>query len=427
MMRTGPTLLLALSLALFCFPARAEGALTLAQALATAGETHPDLELARADHAAALAERELAESRAGWHVNLEAGLRYGRPTFGPEYHNDNVIRVGARKSLYDFGRTRLNTQAADALVDAGASGLVEARAKRELQIMERFFEVLLADLQYTADNEFMAVAYVEFDHARQRLELGQIAPAELARLEHLYQEALLKRNASQSRQRAARARLANAMNRPGQLPVELADPEFKGNDRPLPEYESLLPLLLADNPRLKAQASLLAASRQRMEALRADKSPYLDVELEAGDYSRVSYTRDNVKGGLVLYWPIHQGGRVDAQVAREMAVFQRLQAETAKLEMELKQALLETWLEIDELKTTVRGVAKQYGTYRELALERARGLYEVELKADLGDSMAATMAAKLRERRTEYQLALALARLQALLGREPASMGEQMK
>jgi hypothetical protein len=54
--------------------------------------------------------------------------------------------------------------------------------------------------------------------------------------------------------------------------------------------------------------------------------------------------------------------------------------------------------------------------YRDWALERARAEYELELKTNLGNSMAETQAAQLRRRQVEYRLALALARLEALSG-----------
>lgn len=391
--------------------------LTLPQALQAAEEPHPDLKLALADQAMAQAERDLAGARSDWSINLEAGLRQAKPTVGPDSVSDNSLRLNARKSLYDFGRTALSAQAAGSLVEARAAGVLDTRARRQVEIMTRFFEVMLADMQFAAESEYMAVAYVNFDNGRHRLEVGQIAAADLAEIENRYQEWLVKRNASQMLQRSARARLAGAMNRPGQLAADLADPDLAGNDRTLPEYEELLPLLRAHNPRLAALRAQLAAATQRIEAVRAEKSPALDLELEAAGYSREAATRDSLKAGVVLSWPLYTGKRVDAQMAREQAQFQRLQAESEKLALELEQALLETWLEIGELQRSARTAARKNSDYRELALERARGQYEMELKTNLGDSMAATMEAKLRERKTEYQLALAFARLEALLGR----------
>lgn len=390
--------------------------LTLEQALAAADAPHPDLDLALADREIALADQDLAVARSDLAVNLEGGVRRAKPSLDPGVLSDNSLKLSARKNLYDFGRTASSEEAARAVVLAREESLLDTRNRRRLDIVARFFEVLAADLRYTADNEYMAVAYVNFDNGRDRLKVGQLSAVDLAELEDRYQEALVRRNASQARSRVARSLLANAMNQPGKLAAELAEPKLAGNDRPLPEIESLLPQL-DDNPRLRAQQSLLEASRQRMAALRAEYSPTLDAEAEAADYTRTAATRDIWRAGVVLTWPLYQGRRVSAPLAREQAEFHKLQAEAEKTRMDLQQALLEVWLEIEQLRRTVRGAAQKQAAYRDLALEKARGQYEMELRANLGDSMAATMEAKLRERRTEYQLALAFARLEALLGK----------
>ncbi|MDD5330025.1 MAG: TolC family protein [Sulfuricella sp.] len=391
--------------------------LTLDQALAAAQAAHPDLRLAEAERAAALAGQESAAARSDLAVNFDAAVRRARPSMGEESNlSDNYVRLNARKNLYDFGRTALAEQAAKAGVDAREMDLLEARERLRIEVMARFFDVLAADMQYTADNEYMAVGYVALDTARDRFKVGQLSSAELVETEHRYQELLARRNASQAQTRIARARLANAMNQPGRLAADLEDPKLPANNRALPEYEDLLPILREHNPRLRAQLALLEASRQRMEALRAENSPVLDAEFEAAGWSREVATRDTLRGGVVLTWPLYQGRRVSAQLAREQAQFQKLQAEADQLAMVLSEALLEVWAEIDQVRRSVRAAAAKQVEYRDLALEKARGEYETELKANLGDAMAATMAAKLRERSTEYRLALGFARLEALLG-----------
>jgi len=416
--RVGIALLLMVWLMPQGWAAPAAKRLTLGEALAAAEVAHPDLRLAEADRAAALAEQEAVASRNDLSVNVEAGLRQARPSSGPDANlSDNSLRLSARKSLYDFGRTALSEQAAKATVEAREIGLLETRERRRIEVMARFFNVLAADMQFVADNETMAVAYVNADNARDRLKVGQISATELAELESRYQDILVRRNASQARARLARAQLANAMNQPGQLAAELEDPKLTANNLTLPDYEILLPIMQEHNSRLRTQSALLEASRQRMEALRAENSPMLDAEVEAAGYSRETATRDNLRAGVVLTWPVYQGRRVSAQLAREQAQFHKLQAEADKLGMDLAEALLEVWAEVDQLQRSVRAAARKQVEYRDLALEKARGQYEVELKTNLGDAMAATMEAKLRERRTEYQLALAFARIEALLGK----------
>ncbi len=404
-------------LALFFDPALA-GTLTLQAALATAESAHPDLLMARADRDSALASRHIADSRNDTSINLEGILRSGRPTVGgSDFASDNSVRLTARKTLYDFGRSSNAELAAEYELNAREADLTSALDSRRLDIMARYFDVLLADLQYTVDNELMAVLYVRFDQGKDLLSQGKISTLDLAELETRYRDILAKRNASAQRQRITRALLANAMNRPGELPGELEDPELADNQRALPDYEMLLPILLGNNPRLHAQQEMLAASQQRIASLRADNGPMLDAEIQAADYSRVASTRDNLSAGLILSWPLYQGKRTDSRVEGEIARLNKVQAGTDELRMELTQALLETSLDINQLQTSARSAAQKYTEYRDLQLERSRALYELELKSNLGTAMTDTSDAKLRARRNEYRLALGFARLEALLGK----------
>lgn len=399
-----------------CAPVLA-GSLTLEAALATAASSHPDLLYAHAERDGAVADRDIANSRQDANVSFEGILRSGRPTSGnQDFTSDNSARLSVRKTLHDFGRSSNAEAAAQFELRAREADLTTALDNRRLEIMARYFDVLLADMQYAVDNELMAVHYVSFDQGKDRLERGQISSVDLAELESRYRDTLVKRNASAQRQRITRALLANAMNRPGDLPGALEDPKLPGNQRTLPDYETLLPILLNNNARLHAQQEMLAASQKRMESLRAEKGPILDAEVQAADYSRAASTRDNLSAGLILSWPLYQGNRADSRIAREMAQFNKLQASTEKLKMELTQTLLETCLDITQLQNTARDAARKYVEYRDLQLERSRGLYELELKSNLGTSMVGTAEANMRTRNIEYQLALSFARLEALMG-----------
>lgn len=402
------------------------GSLTLEAALSAAESSHPDLLYAQAERDSAVANRDIANSRQDTNVNLEGILRSGRPSSGNrDITSDNSVRLTARKTLYDFGRSSNAELAARYEMDAREADLTTVLDKRRLEIMARYFDVLLADMQYTVDNELMAVYYVNFDQGKDRLERGQISNVDLAELESRYRDTLVKRNAGAQKQRITRALLANAMNRPGDLPGDLEDPKLPGNRRTLPDYEMLLPILLNNNSRLHAQQEMLAASHKRLESLRAETGPTLDAEVQTADYSRTASTRDNLSAGLILSWPLYQGNRPDSRIASEMAQLHKLQAGAEKLKMELTQALLEACLDITQLQNTARDAARKYVEYRDLQLERSRGLYELELKSNLGTSMVGTAEANMRTRNIEYQLALSFARLEALMGRPLGQTGNK--
>ncbi len=391
--------------------------LTLEAVLTQAEAPHPDLDLARARQNAAAAEQQLSESLNDLRVTLEGALRSGRnAVFNDRFHPDHQARLNARKVLFDAGRLEFGRLAAREESDARALDLLDARAQRRLTLMARYFDVLLAEMQYAADTEFTAVAYVSWDNAKDRQALGQMAQWELTELENRYLDSRTQRNLGLRKLRDKRLQLGLALGRPDPVQEDLADPQLVGNDRPLPELAPLLDVLLAHNPRLAAQQQMLAAARNRITGVRADYRPSLEFEAEAAAWTREASTRDDLRAGLNFVWPLWQGGRIDARLAREQATLQERQAQYDKSRLELRQALADTWEEIHYLRDSERRAGEINAAYRELALEKARAEYEMELKTNLGSSMAETQTAQLRKRAVEYRLALALARLESLLG-----------
>lgn len=389
--------------------------LTLDEALAAASLAHPDRRIAESDLALSRADREHAASLQDFNLFLDGSLRSGRRPDG-DWKPDNIGRIVARKPLFDFGRSTQAVAAADQEIAARQAALMNVESLRRIDIMARYFDVLLADMQYAADNEFMAVAYVSWDNAKDRLEVGQISQPELMRLEAEYQDIRERRNASLQRVRSTRQKLAHAIYRPGELPEDLAVPVLDDNVRPVPEYDSMLSWVMKKNPRIQAFRAQIAAADARLAAVRAERNPTIDAEVIGGGYSRESTTRDELSAGLVFNMPLYQGRRVDARVARELARRERSVAELENLELDLAETLLATLQEIEWLRGSGQAAADTQVAYRDWALERARAEYELELKTNLGPSMAETQVAQMRRKQVDYRLALALARLEALSG-----------
>jgi outer membrane protein TolC len=395
----------------------ADAALTLDEALRQADAAHPDLDAARSRADIASAEMLVADSLNDFRVTLEASLRTGRnPAFQNEFQDDNALRLSARKTLYDFGRQTAGREAAREESVARGLQLMDARAQRRIAIMARYFDVLLADMQYAAETEYLAVAYTSWDNAKDRADLGQLAGWQMAELEGAYLDTLARRNDTRRKLREKRQLLAAAMNQAGPLPNDLVDPELKGKQRPLPDYETLLAAMREHNPRLQAHKRLLLAASERLAGVRAQFRPSLEMEAEAASWSRQASTRDELRAGMNFVWPMWQGGRQDASLVLEQARFHALQAESERLHMDLQQELLSIREELDFLRDTGRRQTGVDSVRRDMDLERARAEYEMELKTNIGTAMAETQMARLRSRSVEYRLALAWARLDALLG-----------
>lgn len=282
--------------------------------------------------------------------------------------------------------------------------------------MRRYFDVVLADLEYARDNEAMAAAYVSFDKVQQRNELGQVSDVALLEAESRYQTALQRRTLSQARQRATRSQLAMVLNRPGELSANLEPPVLAALERQAGELDPLVAAALDSNPELQALRAELQAAEERVRAARLKYRGELRGEVEVAAYVRDFARDDPISGGLVLDIPLVTGGEMDAELARERAKVRDKRARITGKELEIRQAVLDLWLELASLQVRRRELGT-LAQFRDLTLDRSRALYELEVTSDLGDSMVGTSEQRLRETETNFQIALAWARLDALTGR----------
>lgn len=176
------------------------------------------------------------------------------------------LYLGCHSLAFSGART------ADAERDVAWSPLIGAEPAQRLEIMQRFFDVLLADLSFSRDNEAMAVAYIQFDRAEARGELGQFSPLRIAELQAEYQLIRRQRAASEAAQRVTRALLASALGHADSLPRELVSPDLAEAESDPPALDTVVERASENNRRISElmdgrsdaeQALLRMAVRQR--------------------------------------------------------------------------------------------------------------------------------------------------------------------
>jgi outer membrane protein TolC len=402
--------------------------LTLKEALAYADAPHPDTDVARANLAEAEARERSAE--ADKHLDLYADVTPAYvdpadPALQPA-QGDSAAQLVLRKPLYDFGRTRAREKSLAETVAGRRLSLIDAQQRRRLEIMQAFFNVLLADQRYMVDNEAMAHAYVVYDRIRQRHEMGHVSDVDMAAAQSHYQDLLIRRTQSQTRQRLTRQRLASLLNHPGQLPANLQAPTLDLDKRGIPDFDKLWSQVKQKNPSLLALDRNLAAAREQVKLARAGARPTLDAQLDAGTFQRALGNRNNWGASINLHIPIYQGGRTDSAVAQAQARLERVRARRDGALLSLRQTVADLLEQLDVLK--VRHKAAQVrGDYRELYLDRARTLYELEKEVSLGDAMTRMTEAQWMSAQVDYDLAMTWARIDALTGSLGSAKPEEKK
>ncbi len=402
--------------------------LSLQDALAFASTAHPDILAQRAATEQALAQRSQVASDSAVELRLIADGRLVEPsTNNPRIsRNDSRLHLTLSKRLYDFGQTRAANAAAQARLASEQQQEQVVLQQHRLQIMRDFFEVLLADLDYAVADEAMAIEFVRLDRMRQRNALGQVSDVELAEQENRYQQQRTIRYRAESLQRSRRARLAESLNRPGDLPADLVEPELKGLDREAPDIDQLVHEAMLGNPTLIKLKLALEAGRHSVQAARKAGRPVISGELTASDYAREFTTRDQLRAGLLLDMPLYTGGRVDARRAEAVARLHASEAQYARQQIEVRQALREAVERIGVLQVErEQAIAEQ--AFRDLDLDQARTNYELEFASDLGNSMADATAARLHRARAEYQLVLTWMEIALLTGRSDYNLLDKQR
>ncbi|WP_242482558.1 hypothetical protein [Thiocystis violacea] len=175
-------------------------------------------------------------------LGLEQALRSLDDHSGSTASADMRVPVSRRPPLYlDCQQLAFASgSGAEAESDAGLRALLKPAAAQRLEVVERFFDVLLADFSFSSESEAMAVAYVQFDRAAARRDLGQLSELRVLELEAVYQDLLHRRTASELSQQLTRSRLARALGHPEDLPRTLADPVLPALPEPLPTTDDWL-------------------------------------------------------------------------------------------------------------------------------------------------------------------------------------------
>jgi len=381
----------------------------------------PDLEIAEAGILRSLAEYDEVRATKGLRSRAEAFPRrvVTAGSQGDEFVDDTYYTFRNEWLLSDFGRTSRRAAAAQNEIQAQSMQYMDAANRLRLRIMQAYFNVLLADRQYTADDEAMTVKYLTYDRLRERHELGEVADVDLLGLESAYREALVVRAHSANRRSEARAELAALLNHPESLPGDLAPVEAALDEIEVPEYQPLLEQVKTNNPELVALKEKVKAVEAKLEASRMFHQPYIDTLLEYGNYEREFGTRDKWRVGVQVLVPIWNGGRDRAEAARLVADLQEAQARQRLMETDLHRTVLELVQELEALKVAWQS-AKTRLEFRDLYLDRSRSLYELEVKTDLGDASAKMSEAQWAADQTRFDLLLTLASIDALLGEDPA-------
>jgi len=373
--------------------------------------------LAKADLESAKSSLLAARGINDFELELTALAQYVDPSLvvNEETNDDHRLSLLLKKNLLDFGFSEEKSNAAEARIKASELMLQHIRLLKRIEVADKFFKVQLSDLLFSLDNESIASAFITFDKTKERNELKMVSDVELLEAEFEYQKVRARRYQSETQQRISRARFAESIARPDDLPAEVVVPDFSFLDVKRPEYEGLIKTALANNLQLRAQQLLVEAASHELAASRNKNNSTLSTELEWTEYSHETATKNNWRATLKYSLPLFENDADKAEVSRALTEWQKQKIKLSQLESDIRQQLLEAWQDIYVLKARQdTDVIAQ--DFRELYQDRSRGFYEMEYRTDLGDSFIRVTEARVEKFKNNTAMALVWMRLAMLSG-----------
>lgn len=339
------------------------------------------------------------------------------PGFTPSL--STVVAIGARQTLWDFGRITAQADAARALQQLESARLKGTRLSLDLEVRRAFYAVLAARAVLDESHHAFDRAQAHRDFAKKAVEAQVRPPIELTRSEADFARAEVGRIRAESGVRSARVLLAALVG------AETQEVDARGDlatETALPAAEEVLAAALETDPSLAAASASRSLLEKQVDALTAQGRPTLFATASIsgrnggaapsngttfGGYGLVPAV-PNYDLGVVLSWQVFDGTlnpRVEAASARARAA--QAEVETTKVRVS-QQAL-----QLAE-RARVADLSLQALEHAADAARANAAQADARFKAGLGTSLEIADAELLR---TDAEINVAIGRFEALTAR----------
>lgn len=347
-----------LGLALTAVLGARAGAETLADAIADAYQTNPNLQSQRANLRGL--DENYVQARAGWRPTLTLQAQdnwtetrlpalLANPAFGAQpisRSNSGLLQLTFSQPIWTGGRTAAAVTAANADVLQGREQLRQAEAQLTQQVITSYADVLRDQETVATQKQYESLLETQLKEDQARFDVGEVTRTDVAQSQSRLASAQAQLESAQAQLAADRATYAaNVGHNPGEL-------------APLPSIAYLMPGNIDDayavaeqnSPQLRAQEYAEQASRARVDEARAGRMPELSFQangLKGGGpafptFNSNLYQREG-QAYVTLTIPLFNGGTTTSQIRQNI---ERNNADRITIETQRRavlQAITQNW------------------------------------------------------------------------------------
>ncbi len=393
--------------------------LTLSEALAYADKPNHSVRHRELDVETARINRDYFDSGAGLRLNATITPQSvdRASSEGSQFSNDSNLNLELIYPIYDFGFSQASKDLAQTRLSQAERALAHQHRLRRLEIMQKFFTVLLADLDYAVKNEKMTLAFLRYNRHLEEMEMYEAhAEVDVLALETTYRERFHVREEASLDQISSRRDLGRALGLFNTIPRDLVDPDVSSYvERPIPEFEELLnEVTRSDYAVLFAKSKIQAAvDARKVEEKRY--APKLEAVIEANAWEIKTGSRNSSSVGFQLKIPLIAGKSKSRALKLSEKNIERVQLELDAIRDQYEAQVFTLWKKLKLLEVELTA-AQVRSNFRDQYMDRSRALYELEEQSDLGDAQAELLFSLYELKRIEYEIALAWAEIDVMKG-----------
>ncbi len=339
----------------------------------------------------------------------------------PNSLDDSTATLRVVQPIYDFGRKAAAADVTSVEVDTAELRHDNNVRLAALETLRKYFDVLIADLNYSVRDEKMTLAFLRYNRMVEENAIYDThAEVDLLAKEAIYRDLFHQREEARIDRVTARRALALAMGmgtQPQYTPRDLTPPDISFFvDKEVPQFEELLEYVLQDSVELNLARLRVKKREGQLERINRNFMPTLDAFIEGNKWRQETGSRNAAVIGLRLKMPLiaDQQKRADRKIGQIDIDQSRL--ELTELEYRMRERVFELWQTLEVLHTRL-AAARVHSDYRDQYMDRSRTLYELEEVADLGDAQAEQVKALLELTRVEYQIALVWSQINIMTGK----------
>lgn len=325
----------------------------------------------------------------------------------------NALALGMDWEIYDFGRGKLNREAAKETVLATRQALIGVEQNVLLAAVSAYMDVHRATQDVANNQTSVRVIGEELKATQDRFAVGEVTKTDVAQAE--------------ARLAAARAALSAAE---GSLDVARAayratighDSDGRTSLPPRPAFPKTL--AEAQSIALRLHPSIIQAQHQakasdlRYELAKASKLPSIDLSVQAG---KTEFGDDATQAQVQLSQPLYTGGKLASGQRQALAGRDAARAALSQTGVSVAQQVADSWSQIEVARAQIGAIDQQIaaaqsaydGVKDEASLGARTTLDVLDAERDLLDAQSSRTSAESSLQVANYSLLASMGLLTA--------------